>query len=124
GSTPRGDRRASARPVLHEAAEPEPRDPRPFSLSATPRHRPQVAGTPPAVADEERGGAAVQQTFDRPTSHRRPGLPWTGGFPPRRPHTPVSPAPVRRPLPCRGEAPELWFAESPAQLEQAKSLCS
>ena len=27
-------------------------------------------------------------------------------------------------LPCRREDPELWFAESPAQLEQAKSLCT
>jgi len=29
----------------------------------------------------------------------------------------------RRALPCRVQDPELWFAESPAQLEQAKSLC-
>ena len=65
----------------------------------------------------------MQQTIDRPTSHRRPGLPWTGGFPPRRPHTPAAPAPVRRPLPCRVEDPELWFAETPAQLELAKSFC-
>ena len=64
----------------------------------------------------------MQQTIDRPTSHRRPGLPWTGGSTPRRP-TPPAPAPVRRPLPCRVEDPELWFAESPAQLEQAKALC-
>lgn len=27
-------------------------------------------------------------------------------------------------LPCRVENPELWFAETPAQLEQAKSFCS
>jgi len=66
----------------------------------------------------------VQQTIAHPTSHRRPGLPWTGGSPPRRPHVPVSPAPIRRPLPCRVEDPELWFAESPALLEQAKSLCA
>jgi WhiB family redox-sensing transcriptional regulator len=66
----------------------------------------------------------VQQTIDRPTSHRRPGLPRTGGFPPRRPLSPVPPAPVRRPLPCRAEDPELWFAENPAQLELAKSLCA
>ena len=26
-------------------------------------------------------------------------------------------------LPCRREDPELWFAESPADLEVAKSLC-
>ncbi len=26
-------------------------------------------------------------------------------------------------LPCRGEDPELWFAESPRQLERAKALC-
>ncbi len=65
----------------------------------------------------------MQQTIARPTSHRRPGPPWTGGFPPRRPHTPAAPAPVRHPLPCREEDPELWFAENPAQLEQAKTLC-
>ena len=62
------------------------------------------------------------QTVDHPTSHRRPGLPLTGGFP-RRPR-PASPAPVRRPLPCRVEDPDLWFAETPAQLEEAKAFCS
>ena len=112
----------TARPVLLEAAEPEPRDPRPFSLSAAPGTRPPVGGPPPAVADEERGGAAVQQTIDRPTSHRRPGLPWTGGSPPRRPHTPVAPAPVRRPLPCRVEDPELWFAETPGAARAGQEL--
>ena len=66
----------------------------------------------------------MQQTIDRPTSHRRPGLPWTGGLASRRPSTPVPPAPIRRPLPCRVEDPELWFAETPAQLELAKSFCA
>ena len=71
----------------------------------------------------------MQQTIDRPASHRRTGLPRTGGFPPRNPrnprnpHAPLPPAPVRRPLPCRVEDPDLWFAETPAQLEVAKSLC-
>jgi WhiB family transcriptional regulator, redox-sensing transcriptional regulator len=65
----------------------------------------------------------VQQTIVRPTSHRRTGLPRTGGVPPRRPR-PVPPAPVRRPLPCRVEDPDLWFAETPAQLETAKALCA
>ncbi|RFU21902.1 WhiB family transcriptional regulator [Geodermatophilus marinus] len=41
---------------------------------------------------------------------------------PRRPVR-VPPAPVRRPLPCRTD-PDLWFAESPALLEQAKTLCA
>ena len=66
----------------------------------------------------------MQSTADRPTSHRRTGLPRTGTYPPRRPHVPLAPAPVRRPLPCRVEDSELWFAESPAQLEQAKSFCA
>jgi WhiB family transcriptional regulator, redox-sensing transcriptional regulator len=69
----------------------------------------------------------VQQTdvrpHDRTQPHRRTGLPRTGGPPPRRPCTPASPAPVRRPLPCRVEDPDLWFAETPAQLETAKALC-
>ncbi|QNG19382.1 WhiB family transcriptional regulator [Rhodococcus triatomae] len=29
----------------------------------------------------------------------------------------------RRELPCRGGDPDLWFADSPAQLEEAKTLC-
>ena len=70
----------------------------------------------------------MQQTIvrhsDRTQSHRRPGLPRTGGAPPRRPGNPATPAPIRRPLPCRVEDPELWFAETPAQLEQAKAFCS
>ena len=70
----------------------------------------------------------MQQTIDRPTSHRRPGLPRTGGSAsraaPRRPRTVAPAAPVRRPLPCRVEDPDLWFAESPAQLELAKSFCA
>ena len=69
------------------------------------------------------------QTIDRPTSHRRPGLPPTGGLTStalaqRRPSTVVAPAPVRRSLPCRVENPDLWFAESPDQLELAKSFCA
>jgi WhiB family transcriptional regulator, redox-sensing transcriptional regulator len=79
----------------------------------------------------------VLQTIDRPTSHRRPGLPPTGGSTligvpagvpagsaPRRPRPVAAPAPVRRPLPCRVENPDLWFAESPDQLELAKSFCA
>ena len=58
------------------------------------------------------------------TTHRRTGLPRTGGTAPLRKRTSPSPASVRRPLPCRAEDPELWFAESPAQLERAKSLCA
>jgi WhiB family redox-sensing transcriptional regulator len=60
----------------------------------------------------------VQHTIERPASQRRIGLDGrhasTGGLPP---------APVRRPLPCRVQDPDLWFAESPAQLEQAKVFC-
>jgi WhiB family redox-sensing transcriptional regulator len=58
------------------------------------------------------------------TTHRRTGLPLIAGGSPRRSRTALSPAPVRRPLPCRVEDPELWFAESPAQLELAKQFCT
>lgn len=34
-----------------------------------------------------------------------------------------SPAPVRTPLPCHTVDPDLWFAESPADVETAKTLC-
>ena len=65
------------------------------------------------------------------TIHRRTGLPRTGGPTPRTPHPQPRPqltrpalAPaVRRPLPCRVEDPELWFAESPEGVEFAKALC-
>ena len=63
------------------------------------------------------------QTVDPPTSHRRTGLPRTGGPSPKQPRTPTAAAPERRPLPCRVEDPELWFAETPARLEAAKVLC-
>lgn len=33
-------------------------------------------------------------------------------------------SPVRVELPCRVEDPELWFAENPADLETAKTLCA
>ena len=66
----------------------------------------------------------MQSTIARPTSERRPGLPWTGGATPRRPRTPLAPAPVRRPLPCREADRDLWFAERPDQLELAKALCA
>lgn len=31
---------------------------------------------------------------------------------------------TRRDLPCRADDPDLWFADSPTQLEQAKALCA
>lgn len=31
--------------------------------------------------------------------------------------------PVQRELPCRADNPDLWFGETPAELELAKSLC-
>ena len=34
------------------------------------------------------------------------------------------PAAIRRALPCRVSDPDLWFAENPAELEQAKRLCA
>ena len=65
----------------------------------------------------------MQHTIERSASPRRPGL--------DRTHTSTSglptagPQPVaRRTLPCRVQDPDLWFAESPAQLEHAKTLCA
>ena len=62
-------------------------------------------------------------TIERPASQRRPALDRThastGGLPPAGPQ-PV----VRRTLPCRAQDPDLWFAESPVQLEHAKTLCA
>ena len=62
------------------------------------------------------------QTIDRPVSLRRTP-PGSGGATPRRPQPPLSPAPVRHPVPCREEDPELWFAETPDDVEFAKALC-
>ena len=61
----------------------------------------------------------MQTTIDPATSHRRLGL--------DRTHVSTAgPAPggARRVLPCRVQDPDLWFAESPAQLEEAKRLCT
>ncbi len=66
----------------------------------------------------------MQSTLTRPTSHRRSGHPRTGGVTPRQPLAPAAPAPVRRPLPCREDDRDLWFAERPEQLEMAKALCA
>ncbi|WP_269168893.1 MULTISPECIES: WhiB family transcriptional regulator [unclassified Modestobacter] len=61
----------------------------------------------------------MQTTIDPATSHRRPGL--------DRTHVSTQ-APARevarRGLPCRVQDADLWFAESPAQLEQAKAHCA
>jgi WhiB family redox-sensing transcriptional regulator len=65
----------------------------------------------------------VQHTIERSATQRRPGLDRThtstGGLPPAGPA-----AGGRRTLPCRVQDPDLWFAESPAQLEHAKTLCA
>ena len=36
----------------------------------------------------------------------------------------AAPEPRSPRLPCRADDPDLWFAESPVQLEQAKALCA
>ena len=59
----------------------------------------------------------MQHTIERSAPPRRPGLDRTHAS------TDGQPA-ARRTLPCRVGDPDLWFAESPAQLEQAKSLCA
>ena len=50
----------------------------------------------------------MQHTIERPLSAPRAGLE----------------RPLPTALPCRIEDADLWFAESPAQLEQAKELCA
>ncbi|MGW0044124.1 WhiB family transcriptional regulator [Rhodococcus sp. NPDC003348] len=37
---------------------------------------------------------------------------------------PTITGPVQRELPCRADNPDLWFGETPAELETAKSLCA
>ncbi len=57
-------------------------------------------------------------TIDSAASQRRRGF--------DRTHVSTSgreTAPARRVLPCRVQDPELWFAESPARLEEAKTWC-
>ena len=65
----------------------------------------------------------MQHTIERSASPRRPELDRThvstGGLP-----SAGSQAGTRRVLPCRVQDPDLWFAESPAQLEYAKTLCA
>jgi WhiB family redox-sensing transcriptional regulator len=59
----------------------------------------------------------VQTTIDPAPSRSRLGL--------DRTHVSTGdPAGARRALPCRVQDPDLWFAERPAELEQAKRLCA
>jgi WhiB family redox-sensing transcriptional regulator len=39
-------------------------------------------------------------------------------------HLPITTPSGSDVLPCRSHNPDLWFAESPAELEQAKQLCT
>ena len=41
-----------------------------------------------------------------------------------RSETPTTASEPTIELPCRRDDPDLWFAESPAELEQAKALCA
>ncbi|WP_281283893.1 WhiB family transcriptional regulator [Modestobacter altitudinis] len=59
----------------------------------------------------------MQTTIDPAPSRSRLGL--------DRTHASTDdPAGARRALPCRVQDPDLWFAERPAELEQAKRLCA
>ena len=42
---------------------------------------------------------------------------------PKSEATPKSASPAKSALPCRNFDPDLWFADSPAELELAKALC-
>jgi WhiB family redox-sensing transcriptional regulator len=64
----------------------------------------------------------VQTTIDPAPSPQRLGFDCTHVSDDRR--AGARPAETRRPLPCRVQDPDLWFAESPAQLEEAKRLCA
>ena len=123
--SPEETARARRSPVLLEAAEPEHRDPRPFSCPRHPAHpttgRRGLRRPSQRREEEER---QCRQTIDRtavppPTRAPRTARSSTDGA-----RTRCAPAPARRPLPCRVEDPDLWFAESPAQLEHAKSFCA
>jgi WhiB family redox-sensing transcriptional regulator len=59
----------------------------------------------------------VQTTIDPAPSRSRLGLDRTYA-------STHEPAGARRALPCRVQDPDLWFAERPAELEQAKRLCA
>jgi WhiB family transcriptional regulator, redox-sensing transcriptional regulator len=65
----------------------------------------------------------VQHTIERSASPRRTGLDRTHASPGGLPAAGPQPA-SRRALPCRVQDPDLWFAESPALLEQAKTHCA
>ena len=63
----------------------------------------------------------MQITIDPAPSHHRLGLDRTHVSTDRP--AGARPAGSRGVLPCRVQDPDLWFAESPAKLEQAKLLC-
>jgi len=64
----------------------------------------------------------VQTTIDPAPSRSRLGLDRTHASATDRPAG-ARPAGSRQALPCRVQDPDLWFAESPARLEEAKRLC-
>ena len=64
----------------------------------------------------------MQITIDPAPSHHRLGLDGTHASTDRP--AGARPAGTRRALPCRVQDPDLWFAERPADLERAKSLCA
>ena len=64
----------------------------------------------------------MHTTIDPAPSQSRPGLDRT--FVSADGPAGAHPVGSRRALPCRVQDPDLWFAESPAQLEQAKRLCT
>jgi WhiB family redox-sensing transcriptional regulator len=64
----------------------------------------------------------VQTTIDPAPSRARLGLDRTHVSTDRP--AGARPAGSRPALPCRVQDPDLWFAESPARLEEAKRLCA
>ena len=88
---------------------------------------PDLLHTRPRPTHEPHGGATymtaatldLSSDADETTDHLDIRHPAIADSDDRRPGVPGD-APA---LPCRTAAPDLWFAESPADVERAKALC-
>jgi WhiB family transcriptional regulator, redox-sensing transcriptional regulator len=80
-------------------------------IDTAPGPHPQTGGSGPslAVVEPDRSAPATTATDLRVT--------------PSRPATHLAGS-ARAPLPCQGDDPELFFAESPRDVETAKRLCA
>lgn len=79
-----------------------------------------IGGSPPSTTAERENIVFTRTAIDldRPAARTAGAALQTPGLPL------VAAGPLAQTLPCRRRDADLWFAEAPAELDQAKQLCS